>query len=130
MIQISDTRASSVCFLYTRTRELGQCEVDYRLRMSTIEGIRELTTTETKKNSRSAIKNLITDRELLNSEFLSGCPLRHKVIQLLNLLYHRTQILCNSPGDIGAVHNLNLLLGDMFLVAGTGGAVVRGHAEI
>ena len=40
-------------FIYPALVGTGQCEVDYRLRMSTIEGIRELTTTKNEKELAS-----------------------------------------------------------------------------
>jgi len=60
-----------------------QCEVDYELRMSTGRGIRELTTTETQKSSRSVTTKCDVGSRALRLGIPFRMPLEAYAIQLL-----------------------------------------------
>jgi len=81
LFQLSDTPTSAVKFFYSHeTREFSR-----GVRSITGDGcstqrsIRELETTDNEKEPVICNQKMITDHELLVSEFHSGCPLRHKL---------------------------------------------------
>ncbi len=126
MFQLSDTPSSAVnFFMYTKPVSLMQCEVDHSWWMLDREVSGSWKQSDNEKGL-AIVHRWVIDREPLNSEYLSECPVRHNLFDCEIIIAPAGKALQEAYLCI----NGRSLLFYRFLMTMTYSTILYRHAEI